>query len=207
MKRRGFLLASCIPMVAFSQTQTQSVLDQMRPYLQVNPVPGEEAIVRAYFTPSCPYSMQYLQFFKNLAATLPGNKVFEFTYAVNKIDGVEFALAFAAVQKFYPAFTQNFVEASLIGSQERGISAKAWAGIDRIARAAGIKRSIPRLVGENREVLEKMVLKWIGIQKALQITNTPAVSVNGTYIVTPEFSSGDMAVFSQLVNGVISMSK
>jgi protein dithiol oxidoreductase (disulfide-forming) len=35
--------------------------------------------------------------------------------------------------------------------------------------------------------------------------NTPSVAVTGTYVVTPEFTAGDSAQFSTLVNAVISM--
>ncbi|WP_162600623.1 hypothetical protein [Massilia sp. WG5] len=37
--------------------------DQLRPYLQVKTVEGDEFRVRAFFSPSCSFSKQYLPFF------------------------------------------------------------------------------------------------------------------------------------------------
>jgi hypothetical protein len=45
------------------------------------------------------------------------------------------------------------------------------------------------------------------VQSDLAVTNTPTVSVAGTYLVTPEFTAGDAAMFSRLVNGLISMAR
>jgi hypothetical protein len=115
-----------------------SVADQLRPYLQVKTVEGDEFRVRAFFSPSCSFSKQYLPFFLNLANTLPQDKQFAFTPVVNKADGVTYAFAFAAVQRFYPRYVNNFVEASLRGVQDMGMSTRNWIGIERIGRAAGI---------------------------------------------------------------------
>lgn len=178
---------------------------QMHPYLQVKPVPGDTDTIRAFFSPSCQYSRSYFQFFKNLAATLPAGKSFAFTPLVNKGDGISYALSFYAVQKYYPAYLNNFVEASLVGVQDRGLSTRNWAGIERIGAAAHIPVSVPALVRQHGEELQGQVARVIELQKALGITNTPSVSVAGTYIVTPEFTNGDAEMFSLLVNGVISM--
>ncbi|HDR9757826.1 TPA: hypothetical protein QDC44_001949 [Burkholderia cepacia ATCC 25416] len=99
------------------------------------------------------------------------------------------------------------MEASFIGAQDRGISTSNWAGIDRIGQAAHLPVSVPRLVADHASELEKELRAALVRQKQLAVTNTPAVSVSGTYIVTPEFTSGDAALFSQLVNGLISMAK
>lgn len=179
--------------------------DQLRPYLQVKTVEGDEFRVRAFFSPSCSFSKQYLPFFLNLANTLPQDKQFAFTPVVNKADGLTYAFAFAAVQRFYPRYVNNFVEASLRGVQEMGLSTRNWIGIERIGKAAGIPVPMGRLVEDNLPVLKEDVDRLIGLQGKLKITNTPSVSVAGTYIVTPEFTGGDTNQFSTLVNAVISM--
>ncbi|MDN4571878.1 hypothetical protein DBB29_24785 [Pandoraea cepalis] len=99
------------------------------------------------------------------------------------------------------------MEASFIGVQERGISTLNWAGIEKIGRAAHIPVSVPALVNAHAGDLTASVEALLVTQKALKITNTPSVSVAGTYIVTPEFTNGDAALFSQLVNGIISMAR
>lgn len=181
--------------------------EQLRPYLQVKPVAGDERLVRAFFTPSCPYSKLYFQFFKNLAATLPESKRFAFTPLVNKGDGIPFAAAFLAVQRYYPAYADNFVEASLVGVQERHVDVTSWVGIEAVGKAARIPVSVPRLVQQHLAQVQADLRASLVLQKQLEITNTPAVAVAGTYVVTPEFTNGDAAMFSQLVNGVISMAR
>jgi hypothetical protein len=182
-----------------------SVADQLRPYLQVKTVEGDEFRVRAFFSPSCAFSKQYFPFFVNLSNTLPQGQQFAFTPVVNKADGLPYAFAFAAVQRFYPRYVNNFVEASLRGVQELGLSTRNWAGIERIGRAAGVPAPLGRLVQDNLPLLKGDVEGLMTLQRNMKITNTPSVSVAGTYIVTPEFTNGRADEFSNLVNAVISM--
>src|SRR5205814_1909525 len=144
------------------------------------PVAGDGDTVRAFFAPSCAYSRMYFQFFKNLQATMPTGKSFEFTPLVNKADGVSYALSFLAVRRYYPAYVNNFVEASLIGVQDKGLSTRNWAGIERIGRAGHVPVSVARLVQQHADELRQELQASIERQHALAITNTPAVSVAGT---------------------------
>lgn len=191
--------------LAQTGNNSQAKSDQFRPYLQVKPVAGEERVVRVFFSPSCKYSRMYLMFFRNLEATLPANRAFSISPLVNKSDGVAYAMAFAAVQRYYPAFVNNFVEASMIGVQDKSIATTSWRGLDRIGAAAAVPKSVPLLVKANLQQVEKDVERLIALRHDLEVVNTPAVAVSGTYIVTPEFSYGDAQAFSQLVNAVISM--
>ena len=208
MRRLTHILAALIiatPVAALAQVPPG--LDQLKPYLQVKPVPGDDETVRVFFSPGCPFSRSYFQFFKNLEATLPSQKTFLFTPLVNKGDGIEYALSFLAVQKYYPAYLHNFMEASFIGVQDKGIATRNWAGIERIGQAAHVPVSVPLLVREHWDELKGNLQTLLVTQKDLEVTNTPAVTVAGTYIVTPEFTNGDAQMFSQLVNGVISMAR
>lgn len=182
-------------------------MEQLKPYLQVKPVAGDDETVRVFFSPACPFSRNYFQFFKNLEATMPKSKIFAFTPLVNRGDGIPFALSFLAVQKYYPEYTHNFMQASFIGVQDLSISTRNWAGIDRIGKAAHVPVSVPLLVEQHAGTLKAQLNALLVLQKDLKITNTPAVSVAGTYIVTPEFTNGDSQLFSQLVNGIISMAR
>ncbi len=202
-----FAVASATSVPTAACAQVPAGMEQLKPYLQVKPVPGDEETVRVFFSPSCQFSRNYFQFFNNLEATLPRQKTFLFTPLVNKADGIQFALSFWAVQKYYPTYLHNFMEASFIGAQDRGISTSNWAGIEKIGQAAHIPVSVPQLVAQHAGALEKDLRAALVRQKLLEVTNTPAVAVAGTYIVTPEFTSGDAALFSQLVNGLISMAK
>lgn len=199
----GMLIGLCCQTEA-DPVKTQA-LDQMRPYIQVKTVEGDEFTVRTFFSPTCAFSRQYLPFFRNLSKTIPNTQKFEFTPVVNKGDGIEYALAFMAVRRFYPQYVQNFVEASLQGVQDLGMSPRNWAAIDRIAKAAHIPVSLPKLVDDNFSTLQSDVNKVVQLQRDLKITNTPSVAVAGTYIVTPEFTAGNSEQFSNLVNGLVSM--
>lgn len=185
----------------------QSLPQDLKPYLEVKPYAGEASTVRVYFSPACQYSKQYLGFFKNLSASLPEEKKFFFTPLINRGDGLEYALAFVAVARYYPQYVTNFVEASLLGVQERSLSTRNWAGIDRMARAAQIPIPLSIVVLKNQKQLIADANQLISLQEHMGTKNTPAVTVAGTYLVTPEFTAGDANQFSQLVNALISMSR
>lgn len=208
MKRvASLMLALLLSLPLAGRAQVPAGMEQLKPYLQVKPVAGDEEAVRVFFSPGCPFSRNYFQFFKNMEATLPKEKTFSFTPLVNKADGIQFALSYLAVQKYYPAYVHNFIEASFIGVQDKGMSTANWAGIDRIGRAAHVPVSVPELVQAHADTLRESLQSLLVLQKSLEVTNTPAVAVAGTYIVTPEFTGGDAAMFSQLVNGIISMAR
>lgn len=204
---RRAVLASAIGslLAAHAGAQDRTQAPDLKPYVEVPPVGGDEAVVRVFFSPNCAYSRQYFQFFKNLEATLPKNRQFVFSPLINRGDGLAYALAFEAVRVAYPRYVDNFVDASLQGAQDHGLRTDTWAGIDRIGKAAHVPESVPRLVATRRQDVDQAVAKAIVRQKALKITNTPSVSVAGTYIVTPEVANGDAHVFSQLINGLITM--
>lgn len=203
----SLILASAALLSHSALAQVPPGMEQLKPYLQVKPYPGDDETVRVFFSPNCPFSRNYFQFFRNLEATMPKPKAFLFTPLVNKGDGIPFALSFLAVQKYYPAYTHNFMQASFIGAQDLGISTRNWAGIERIGKAAHVPVSVPLLVEQHAGALKADLNALLILQKHLQVTNTPAVSVAGTYIVTPEFTNGDAELFSQLVNGIISMAQ
>ena len=179
--------------------------DQLRPYLQVKTVQGDEFTVRAFFSPSCSYSKEYLGFFNNLRRTVPAATQFEFTPVINKGDGMAYALSFLAVKRYYPSYVPNYVEASLRGTQDLGMSPSNWAAIERFGQAAQLPVSLTKIVADNLTVLRADLDQALLVQSSLKITNTPSVSVAGTYIVTPEFTAGNSAQFSSLVNALISM--
>ncbi|PUE56535.1 hypothetical protein B9Z44_14450 [Limnohabitans curvus] len=99
------------------------------------------------------------------------------------------------------------MEVSMIATQDKGISTTSWAGIDRLGRASKLPVSLPALVKANNAQIMKDVELYVSVRHNLQVLNTPAVAVAGTYVVTPEFTKGDAALFSQLVNGIISMAR
>jgi hypothetical protein len=183
------------------------LIDAPKPYLQVPTIAGDARLIRVFFSPSCPYSRMYVPFFRNLAATLPADRKLVYTPVVNRGDGISYALAFAAVERFYPALVDQFIEASMVASQDKGIATTNWAGLERIGRAAGARESIPGLIRKHASIVQNDVSRYVEVRHGLQVVNTPAVAVAGTYVVTPEITKGDAALFSQLVNGIISMAR
>ena len=101
--------------------QEKAAAPELKPYLEVAPVAGDETMVRVFFSPNCAYSKQYFQFFKNLEATLPKNRQFAFSPLINRGDGLAYALAFEAVRQAFPRNVDTFVDASLQGAQDHGL--------------------------------------------------------------------------------------
>ena len=175
MKRLASLvLAVAVALPVAAHAQFPAVMEQLKPYLQVKPVAGDEETVRVFFSPSCPFSRMYFQFFKNLEATLPQDNTFAFTPLVNKADGIQFALSYLAVQKYYPAYIHNFMEAAFIGVQDKGLSTLNWAGIDRIGRAAHVPVSVPELVQAHGDTLRASLQSLLVLHKSQKITNKTA---------------------------------
>lgn len=199
-----FAVLSCIN-APVTLAQANALQANLKPYIEVQPVASDDSIVRVYYSPSCEYSRHYATFFKNLSGTLPRSQKYEITPLVNKRDGATYALSFLAVKRFYPAYVQNFVDASLIATHELGLSPKSWPAMDRIAKAAHLPVPVTQLVNANLTLLKHDLDELITLQSALKVTNTPSVAVGGQYIVTPEFTSGNPEQFSTLVNAVISM--
>ena len=207
MRRREALFAGGAAWVSGGVWAQAGAGEQIKPYLQYKPVAGDEKTVRVFFAAMCPFSKAYLQFFRNLSATLPADKTFKFTPVVNMADGKSFALAFAGVQLKLPKYVDAFVEAAMIASQDKGIATDTWQGLERIGQAARLPVSLTKLVRQNQDDVAKEAAFYVALQRDLQIINTPAVAVAGTYVVTPEFTRGDSALFSQLVNSIISMAR
>ena len=206
MITRRILLGS----IGFSAAQgvlAQQVLEVPKPYLQVPTVTGDERVVRVFFSPSCQYSRMYVPFFRNLASTLPADKRLIYSPVVNKGDGIAYAMAFAAVEALYPALVDQFIEASMVAAQDKGIATTSWAGLERIGRAAGLPVPLPVVVQKHSTMVQNAVNRMISVRHSMQVVNTPAVAVAGTYVVTPEITKCDAALFSQLVNGIISMAR
>ncbi len=204
-------VVSLVAMVFFPAatlaTELPSGSENLRPYIQVKPVDGEQGVVRGFFSPSCRFSRQYLHFFRNLASTLPANRKFVYTPVVNKLDGMTYAMSFYAVELYYPAYVPNYVAASMQGVQDLGLNIKKWSVIDKIGLAAHVPVPVSGLVNAHLPQIEEEIRHMITVQSRLSITNTPSIAVDGTYIITPEFTRGDSELFSKLTNALISMSE
>lgn len=212
MKRRHFLAQAAALLGSSSVSHAKQeaapvATDGMKPYIQVSPIREDLDVIRVYYTPECTFSRAYLPFFANLSKTLPKGRVFIYSDVVNHRDTTSYALACAAVRRNFPNYMNNFVEASMIGAQDRGLELRAWSAIDQVGRAARIPKPISRVVWEQKSPLQEDVLAAIDLQAHYKITNTPSVAVAGTYIVNPEIAMGDMEMFSSLLNAVISMSR
>lgn len=223
--RRGFLITSGITLLSSftnyavsetvfpikpdssSPTQLTTQNQQIKPYLQVPTVYSETNTVRVFFSPNCPYSFSYFDFFVNLSKTLPKELKFELSPLPNSRDSAAYSLSYLAVRRFHPTHLMRFVKSSFLAFQNQGLNSKSWAVIQQVALASQIPSNLPSLVLNYKEVISKDLTDLILLCKALIVTNTPCVCVEGTYTVTPEFVQGaDPSMFNQLVNSVISMS-
>ena len=102
------ILLGAIGFSAAQRVLAQQALEVPKPYLQVPTVAGDERVVRVFFSPSCQYSRMYVPFFRNLASTLPADKRLIYSPVVNKGDGIAYAMAYAAVEAFYPALAVSY---------------------------------------------------------------------------------------------------
>jgi protein-disulfide isomerase len=210
--RRLFILQAVCALTPGARAGTKVLVDnspqdqKFKPYLQVSPVASEENTVRVFFSPNCPYSYNYFNFFTNLSKTLPSELRFELTPLPNKRDSAQYALAFLAIRRYLPRFINEFTKSSFQLIQEDGLSSKSWSTIEKISKQSKIELSLPQLVLKQKSTLTQDLIDLIELSKKLEVTNTPSVAVAGTYTVTPEFVTGaDPNLFNQLVNGVISM--
>lgn len=212
MDRRDLLLRSAallaIPEIGWAKPdESVKPLDGMKPYVQVEPLKEDLEVVRVYFTPECTFSRSYLPFFSNLKKTLPPNRKFVYSDVVNHRDGAVYALASATVRKVFPNYVNNFVEASMIAVQDKGLPVRSWQVIDQIGKAAQIPMPLSRAVWEQKQLMQAEVIEAVRMQNHYKISNTPSVAVAGTYVVNPEIAMGDMEMFSNLLNAVISMTQ
>ncbi len=198
----------CAIAVACTLTRAQKPAStDLKPYVEVPSIRGDEKTIRVFLSPSCPFSRSYLQFFKNLQGTLPLDRTLKFTPLVNQVDGVEFAMAFSAIERFYPSHLANFIEASMIAVQDLQIHTSSWTDLDRIAKSIHLPSSVSSLVFGNKSSTIRSVETMIALRQSAQVVLTPSVLVVGKYTLNPEFTQGDAQLFSQLLNGLISMAK
>jgi protein-disulfide isomerase len=189
------------------QNQLTTQNQQIKPFLQVPTIASEENTVRVFFSPNCPYSASYFDFFVNLANTLPQEIRYELSALPNTKDSAAYALTYLAVRRFYPNNLKQFVQNSFKLFQNQGLSSKNWSVLQRLGTMSRIPVNLPAFVLVNKSILSKDLTELIDLCRSLRVTNTPCVAVDGTYTVTPEFVPGaDPGMFNQLVNSIISMS-
>lgn len=196
-------LLGSLTLSVFSQSPQQQEI--LKPYLEVKPYPGESKIIRVFFSPSCPFSRQYMAFFMNLAASLPASRSLVLTPLINHKDGITYALAFETVRLLWPKRLPEFVEASFKAVQDQGLDTSQWSGVSSLSKFSNFAGMLEE-VKKHRQEVEVTCTSLIALQAHLRITNTPAVAVVGTYVATPEFTQGNPEMFSSLINAIISMS-
>lgn len=201
----GALAGGLAAYASTANGQTPQQQEALKPYLEVKTFPGESRMIRAFFSPSCPFSRQYMAFFTNLAASLPASRTFSLTPVINHKDGMSYALAFETVRLVWPNRLPAFVEASFSAVQDRGLDTSTWSGMAKLVKFAKFDDLLVQVAGHRKEI-ESVCTRLVSLQAHLKISNTPAVAVVGTYVATPEFTQGNPEMFSALINSIISMS-
>lgn len=185
------------------------------PYFEVKPIYKlDDHTVRIFFSPDCQFSRQYLKLFKNLNNTLleQTNKIVIFNPLLDAKTGYMYGMAFGAVQRFFPPYMQQFMEASMIAVQEKSVDVNNIKAIEYIARATGFGRakdlpvSLPQYMARNFRLLHDEAKSYHLAQKSMNVLATPSVTVDGKYLVTPDITNGDPSAFSNLLNALISKS-
>lgn len=195
----------------------QNIDRATRPYIefsQESRVQEDANVVRVWFSPTCRFSYEYQNFFENLSRSVPAatgmsvefSPVLNFDVKKGARDGALWAMVFATVRRFYPAYTLNFIKASFVVAQEYNLSPLYMKNVADILTAARLnpKQVIAKMVDE-KVVLQEDLKNYALLMKRYKINSTPRVTVAGLYEVNPEYVEGDPKKFELVINALISM--
>jgi len=220
----GLLALPALGAPAYAQAQVnnpslqQTVERAARPYVEFAGkarVSEDANIVRVWFSPTCRYSYEYHNFFENLARTVPPatgmsvefSPVLNFDVTKGARDGVTWAMAYATVRRFYPAYVNNFIKASFVTAQEYNLSPLSIKNVaDTLAAARLDSKEVLQKMVSNKRLLANDLNNYALLMSRYQITSTPRVTVAGMYEVNPEYVEGDPKRFELAINALVSMS-
>ncbi len=217
----GSLVLAAVNMHVYAQSSEpslqQAVERASRPYVKFtgqSRVEGDENVVRVWFSPTCRYSYEYHNFFENLARSVPPatgmtvefSPVLNFDMKKGARDGAVWAMAYATVRRFYPAYVSNFIKASFVIAQEHNRSPLLIKNVaDTLTAARLDSKEVLKKMLDNKAVLINDLNNYAILMKRYQITSAPRVTVAGMYEVNPEYVDGDPKRFELAINALISM--
>jgi len=224
MHRRTLLLGlvgiAIVPTISTAQvtTTTQQAIERTtRPYIEyagTDIVAEDATTVRVWFSPTCRYSYEYQNFFENLARSVPPatgmnvefSPVLNFDVKKGARDGALWAMTYATVRRYYPAYTLNFIKASYVTAQEYNLSPLLIKNVADTLKAARLNpEQVIKTMVDNKAVLQNDLKNYAILMKRYKITSTPRITVAGVYETNPEYVDGDPKKFEIVINALISM--
>ena len=224
MRRRfvllGIMSAGIFPSIAFSQAMAssqQAIERATRPYIEFsgsNIVSEDATTVRVWFSPTCRHSYEYQNFFENLARSAPPatgmnvefSPVLNFDVKKGARDGALWAMTYATVRRYYPAYVLNFIKASYVTAQEYNLSPLLIKNVADTLKAARLSpEQVIKTMVDNKVTLQNDLNNYAKLMQQYKITSTPRVTVAGVYETNPEYVGGDPKKFEIVINALISM--
>lgn len=138
--------------------------------------------------------------------TVEFSPVLNFDVTKGARDGVTWAMAYATVQRFYPAYVSNFIKTSFVTAQEYNLSPLLIKNVVDILTSARLDaREVLKKMLDNQVILIHDLNHYALLMKRYHITSAPRVTIAGMYEVNPEYVEGDPKRFELAINALISM--
>jgi len=171
------------------------------PYREVKGPSEDASKVLAFFSLTCPSCRNIHVGLSRWSKTLPKKMAFEFTPVVlPDRQSVVGARAWYAAKLAGPASLDTFAERAYALIQDEGFSPdnpKLWR---RAAAGAGIQGFEAAWQRVSPAQLERAA----GKLSAYNIQATPSVVIGGRFVITPDDTNGDISLFFNLANGMVS---
>lgn len=171
------------------------------PYREV-PYRAEDAKkVLIFFSFSCPICANYHAGLVQWAKTLPKGWTAEFVpVAVPDSESVISTRAYYAAKAADPARLDDFVQAVYANIHEKRMNPAAPATWRQAQVDAGVSGFHQAWVNEDKGLIHQAFKKL----RQYRVQETPSVAIGGRYVITPDNTNGDIGMFFQLANGMVS---
>lgn len=201
MQRRDFILSLLMATAGLPLSSANAIAATGMPYREVK-VSGDYNRVIFFFDFNCPICRDVHYRIFNWGRSLPKSVQFEPLLVCPPTTEYMMALrAWYIVAKLSPEKIDQFADAVYTQVQDNGKrldTADIWLTV--VA-----KLGIPnQFFDEWKKFDTSLIRRAGGKYYGYDITATPALAIAGRYLITPDNTNGDMALFLQLANGLVS---
>jgi thiol:disulfide interchange protein DsbA len=173
----------------------------MQPYKEVSLQSEDARRALIFFSFTCPICATHHSTLANWGGALPADWRAEFIpVVVPERDSVMGARAFFAVAGADPSKLVDFMRAvynEIHVKGQRADNPQTWSNA---VRAAGVRGFEDAWAKVPQRYVNDAWRKLI----AYRVDSTPSIAVGGRFVITPDNTNGDQAMFYQLANGMVS---
>ena len=178
------------------------------PYRIVGPIPEDRRTALVFFSFTCPFSLQYHETLWDWAESLPRSWQVRFVpVLVQGIESLHSLRAYTAASLTDASKLRGFMSVAFNELLQRQADAKSETTWLRIVDGAGYSRSdfgeAWKSLGDTTAMIDPIVER----QARYDLEVTPSVVIGGNYLVTPDSTNANEALFVQLLNGMVSKSE